>query len=210
MSISTATTSLRFSVPYARFLLLEEWKSVLLWLGSRLRVIVCHLSQTHDMLHLEHATYLQYVDSLRNETCNGMLIAAAADMHYPGKVKPHGCIKFMYHLLLSGKTPTRERLRGLDCVDCPTFTLDCFAQGWWTSLDKKSTETAEDLLLEWRRWTCETLGDRFLEGEGEDEDEDEDDDHGNSGVFDDTDDAASENEIDPGVAKYCDPEYGAM
>jgi hypothetical protein len=55
-----------FYAPYANFLLKEEWRLMVIWLGSRLRAIVTHLNH-EEMESVTQDTYLQYVESLRTE-----------------------------------------------------------------------------------------------------------------------------------------------
>ncbi|KAH6891975.1 hypothetical protein BKA70DRAFT_1233763 [Coprinopsis sp. MPI-PUGE-AT-0042] len=95
------------------------------------------------------------MESLRAETCNAMLIGAAASMHCKAVIQPHPFLKSLHNLFLNDTPPAREDLTmSLFNLDCDYFPFDWFPTGWWSAPDKRCTVTADDLVLEWRRCMC--------------------------------------------------------
>jgi hypothetical protein len=94
-------------------------------------------------------------------------------MHFPAEIRPHRFQRFLYHLLLRRKTPTRDLFRGIEALEEPCIPSKYFSEGWWTSPSKENTETAQDLMLEWRGWVCCSVALRLLEEEQDDKTEEE-------------------------------------
>ncbi|KAH6896066.1 hypothetical protein BKA70DRAFT_1438758 [Coprinopsis sp. MPI-PUGE-AT-0042] len=145
--------SLSFSSVYTSLMVEEEWASLVVWLTSRLRAIVLHLT-TSAMQGLSPMEWTRYWKSINTDVCHSLLIIGVGVVQLRKEMDSHPCIAVLFAMMNENIEPTRGDLATILSLQATYFPEQMFAAGWWTAPNMTSAGKPHDLVNEWRLGRC--------------------------------------------------------
>ncbi|KAH6893821.1 hypothetical protein BKA70DRAFT_1440238 [Coprinopsis sp. MPI-PUGE-AT-0042] len=142
-----------FSSPYTSEMVEAEWDSLILWLGSRLRAIVLHLT-SQDMQQLSLPERNCYWRSLNTDVCHCLMLLGVGTVQLGKPLTPHPCMTLLFTMMNENLRPTREDLDDILSLKCRLFPDVMFPVGWWKAPNLTNITKAEELVHEWRLGRC--------------------------------------------------------